>query len=190
MTAFKKSHIITWAIDIIQKALWLLCVWRFATDFLVALPQNLHMLLYCKLPFSAITSGSLLILDIQACNKIKYIFPWFFFFSFSFSRLPDACKSCQDIQSHADAPVPDFGRCKGSGTVQSVVAAGFFFFFSFVYLFFFMPGLFELRTSPDCVSSTSAVFYLLTGLHPSLLPATCVVVQGNTHRPLHTLRAE
>lgn len=129
MTAFKKLHIITWAIDIIQKALWLLCVWRFATDFLVALPQNLHMLLYCKLPFSAITSGSLLILDIQACNKIKYIFPWFLFFSFYFSRLPDACKSCQDIPSHADAPVPDFGRRKGSGTVQSVVAAGFFFFF-------------------------------------------------------------
>lgn len=80
-----------------------------------------------------------------------------------------------------DAPVPDFGWRRGSCTVQSVI--DFFFFF-------FMPGLFEPSTSPDCVSSTSVVLYLLTGLHPSLLPATCVVVQGNTHRQLHTLSAE
>lgn len=39
--------------------------------------------------------------------------------------LPDACMSCQDIQSHTDAPVPDFGQRSGSNTVRSVVPAAF-----------------------------------------------------------------
>eukprot|EP00064_Thunnus_orientalis_P003494 superscaffoldBa00000286_g3503 len=43
------------------------------------------------------------------------------------------------------------------------------------YLQHFTPGLSEQRRSPDCVISTSVVFYLLTGLLPSLLPATCAV---------------
>lgn len=103
----------------------------------------------------------------------------FLLFDSFFLMLPDAGGSCQDLQSHTDAPAPDFGWRRGSGTVQSGVA----------FLFFPCQGLFELSTSPDCVSSTSALSYLLTGLHPSLLPATCVAVQGNTHRPLHTLGA-
>lgn len=39
--------------------------------------------------------------------------------------LPDACMSCQDIQSQTDAPVPDFGQRSGSNTVRSVVPAAF-----------------------------------------------------------------
>lgn len=48
------------------------------------------------------------------------------------------------------------------------------------YLQHFTPGLFEQQRSPDCVISTSVVFYLLTGLLQSLLPATCAV-QRHTH---------
>lgn len=39
--------------------------------------------------------------------------------------LPDACMPCQDIQSHTDAPVPDFGERSESNTVRSVVPAAF-----------------------------------------------------------------
>lgn len=172
MTAFKKSHIITWATEIIRNTLC--CVFgglqhsswlpfrRSSTCFLLDASQCKHIGLSA---------------NIQALNKVKLIWLWFFFFYF---MLPDACKSCQDLQSRTDAPVPDFGRRRGSGTVQSVVAAAFFI----------LSCQAKLSTSPDCVSSTSVAFYLLTGLHPSLLPATCVVVQGNTHRPLHTHSAE
>lgn len=40
--------------------------------------------------------------------------------------LPDAWTPCQDLPSHSDAPVTDFGGCRGSGTAQSVVAEAFF----------------------------------------------------------------
>lgn len=59
------------------------------------------------------------------------------------------------------------------------------------YLQHFTPGLFKQRRRPDCVISTSVVFYLLTGLLPSLLPATCAVqrrkhTRSTTHTSLKT----
>ncbi len=53
------------------------------------------------------------------------------------------------------------------------------------YLQHFTPGISEQWRSPDCVISTSVVFYLLTGLLPSLLLATCAV-QWHTHSTTHT----